>query len=125
MQGVLKPREVKKIVQETLKLKRKQALLQIGQLRILFIDQSQVPLGLQPAVCSTAPAPASATTQPSPGNESVPSHVDDGLHDPDDFSGYGTRSGVAPPKYNEKGERISKPPEDPSLKGPPFDPGDD
>jgi hypothetical protein len=151
MQSVLKPGEVKKIVRETLKLKRTQTLLQIGKLRVLFIEASQIPSGLQPAVCTTAPAPASTPTQPSPDYSTVSPQIDTGSPadltegellnevamygplpasesppgDEDDFAGGDARSGVAPPRYNEKGERISKPPDDPPLQCPPFDPGDD
>lgn len=126
MQSVLKPREVKKVVQETLKFKRTQCLLQIGGIRTLFIDKSQIPAGLQPAVCTTAPAPPATSTMPSPSGETAPS---DPIPEAEPCHPEVAGSGFAPPEFQESGSPSDVPPEpSPDFKGllcPPFDPGDD
>jgi len=79
LKGLLKPREVKKIVEAGKTLKRSQVLVKLGELKVLFIHASDIPDALKAPLASTAPPPATqsdgpraSSTLPSPGSEAVP-----------------------------------------------------
>lgn len=86
VKSVLKPREVKKIVEAGKAIKRSQVLVKIGKLQVLFIHASDVPEALRAPLATTAPppvdqteAPTASSTLPSPGCEVARGAVPMGL----------------------------------------------